>query len=76
MAPSVVLRRFSRLLASTRLPISSSTRSKFYVREPMHAKPNWFKVGLSVGTTIFLWGYLINQHNEDVMEYKRRNGLE
>lgn len=38
--------------------LSASTRSKFYVREPVHAKPNWLNVGLTVGTTIFLWGYV------------------
>ncbi|XP_051012782.1 NADH dehydrogenase [ubiquinone] 1 subunit C1, mitochondrial [Acomys russatus] len=76
MATSVVLGRFSRLLASARLPNCTSTRSKFYVKEPVHAKPNWLKVGLSLVTSGFLWAYLINQHNEDVLEYKRRNGLE
>lgn len=55
---------------------SASTRSKFYVREPVNAKPNWVKVGLTLGTSVFMWIYLINQHNEDVLEYKRRNGLE
>ncbi|XP_054572953.1 NADH dehydrogenase [ubiquinone] 1 subunit C1, mitochondrial [Eptesicus fuscus] len=76
MAPSALLRPFSRLLAPARLPSGSSARSKFYVREPLHDKPDWLKVGLTLGTTVFLWGYLIKQHNEDVLEYKRRNGLE
>lgn len=76
MAPSVVLRSFSRLLAPARLPSCSSTRSKFYVREPVNAKPNWLAVGLSVGASVFMWIYLIQTHNEDVLEYKRRNGLE
>ncbi|XP_032754328.1 NADH dehydrogenase [ubiquinone] 1 subunit C1, mitochondrial [Rattus rattus] len=76
MAPPVVLRSFSRLLAPARLPSCSSTRSKFYVREPVNAKPNWVKVGLTLGTSVFMWIYLIHQHNEDVLEYKRRNGLE
>ncbi|XP_041515164.1 NADH dehydrogenase [ubiquinone] 1 subunit C1, mitochondrial-like [Microtus oregoni] len=76
MAPSAVLRPFSRLLAPARFPSCYSTRSKFYVREPVHAKPDWLKVGLTLGTSVFLWVYLINQHNEDVLEYKRRNGLE
>ncbi|XP_038203701.1 NADH dehydrogenase [ubiquinone] 1 subunit C1, mitochondrial [Arvicola amphibius] len=76
MASSALLRPFSRLLAPARFPSCSSTRSKFYVREPVNAKPNWLKVGLTLGTSVFLWVYLINQHNEDVLEYKRRNGLE
>uniref|UniRef100_A0A8C2UYV2 NADH dehydrogenase [ubiquinone] 1 subunit C1, mitochondrial n=2 Tax=Chinchilla lanigera TaxID=34839 RepID=A0A8C2UYV2_CHILA len=51
-------------------------RSKFYVRDPPNDKPDWLKVGLTLGTAAFLWFYLIKQHNEDVLEYKRRNGLE
>ncbi|KAM8764830.1 NADH dehydrogenase [ubiquinone] 1 subunit C1, mitochondrial [Rhynchonycteris naso] len=76
MAMSVLLRSFPRLLARTRLPSGSSARSKFYVREPLHDKPDWLKVGLTLGTSAVLWFYLIKQHNEDVLEYKRRNGLE
>ncbi|XP_016065680.1 PREDICTED: NADH dehydrogenase [ubiquinone] 1 subunit C1, mitochondrial isoform X2 [Miniopterus natalensis] len=76
MAPPAMLRSFSRLLAPARLPNRSSARSKFYVREPLHDKPDWLKVGLTLGTSVFLWAYLIKQHNEDVLEYKRRNGLE
>ncbi|XP_006766143.1 PREDICTED: NADH dehydrogenase [ubiquinone] 1 subunit C1, mitochondrial [Myotis davidii] len=69
-------------LFPTRRPITdspslaASARSKFYVREPLHDRPDWLKVGLTLGTTVFLWVYLIKQHNEDVLEYKRRNGLE
>ncbi|XP_062969307.1 NADH dehydrogenase [ubiquinone] 1 subunit C1, mitochondrial-like [Cynocephalus volans] len=76
MAPSTLLLPFSRLLTPTGLPSISSAWSKFYVWEPLHNKPDWLKVGLTLGTTIFLWAYLIKQHNEDVLEYKRRNGLE
>ncbi|XP_076996114.1 NADH dehydrogenase [ubiquinone] 1 subunit C1, mitochondrial [Tamandua tetradactyla] len=75
MAPSGLLRSFSKLLAPARFPSAPSVRSKFYVREPQHSNPDWLKVGLTLGTTVFLWAYLINQHNEDVLEYKRRNGL-
>ncbi|KAM6220824.1 NADH dehydrogenase [ubiquinone] 1 subunit C1, mitochondrial [Rhynchocyon petersi] len=74
MAPSALLRSFSRLLAPGRL--RNGTRSKFYIQEPPNSKPNWLKVGLTLGTATFLWAYLIKQHNEDVLEYKRRNGLE
>uniref|UniRef100_UPI001E1B195C NADH dehydrogenase [ubiquinone] 1 subunit C1, mitochondrial n=1 Tax=Jaculus jaculus TaxID=51337 RepID=UPI001E1B195C len=76
MASSTVLRRLSRLLAPARIASGSSVRSKFYVQEPRNAKPNWLKVGLTLGTSAVLWLILINQHNEDVLEYKRRNGLE
>ncbi|KAK1346004.1 hypothetical protein QTO34_008472 [Cnephaeus nilssonii] len=43
MAPSTLLRPFSRLLALARLPSSPSVQSKFYVREPLHDKPDWLK---------------------------------
>ncbi|KAL4679498.1 hypothetical protein H8959_009148 [Pygathrix nigripes] len=76
MAPAALLRPLSRLLAPARLPSGSAARSKFYVREPLNAKPDWLKVGLTLGTSVFLWVYLIRQHNEDILEYKRRNGLE
>ncbi|KAK2498665.1 hypothetical protein MC885_013360 [Smutsia gigantea] len=76
MALSVLLRPISRLLVPARFPNGSSARLKFYVREPRHDKPDWLKVGLTLGTSVFLWTYLIKQHNEDVLEYKRRNGLE
>ncbi|XP_012884976.1 PREDICTED: NADH dehydrogenase [ubiquinone] 1 subunit C1, mitochondrial [Dipodomys ordii] len=76
MAPSALLRPLSRLLAPARLPSGSAARSKFYVREPLHAQPNWPKVVLTFATTGFLWFKLITQHQEDELEYKRRNGLE
>ncbi|XP_004606267.2 NADH dehydrogenase [ubiquinone] 1 subunit C1, mitochondrial [Sorex araneus] len=76
MAPSCLLRPLSRLLTPARFPRASPARSKFYVREPPNDKPDWLKVGLTLGTTAVLWGLLITQHNEDVAEYKRRNGLE
>ncbi|KAF7478930.1 NADH dehydrogenase [ubiquinone] 1 subunit C1, mitochondrial [Marmota monax] len=76
MAPSALLRHFSRLLAPARLPSGASARSKFYLRDPPNDQPDWLKVGLTLGTTVFLWFYLIKQHDEDVLEYKRRNSLE
>ncbi|KAM5229837.1 NADH dehydrogenase [ubiquinone] 1 subunit C1, mitochondrial [Hipposideros larvatus] len=75
MASSALLRPFSRLLAPNRLPSGSSARSKFYVREPLHDKPDWLKVGFALGTSAFMWIWLVKQHNEDVLEYERRNGL-
>lgn len=56
-------------------PPEASARSKFYVREPLHDKPDWLKVGFALGTSAFMWICLIKQHNEDVLEYERRNGL-
>ncbi|XP_029796722.1 NADH dehydrogenase [ubiquinone] 1 subunit C1, mitochondrial [Suricata suricatta] len=76
MAPPALLRRCSKLLAPARILSGSSARSKFYVREPPHDRPDWLKVGLTLGTSVFLWIYLIKQYNEDISEYKRRNGLE
>ncbi|KAB0402591.1 hypothetical protein E2I00_020090, partial [Balaenoptera physalus] len=32
-----------------------SARSKFYIREPPHGRPDWLKVGLTLGTSVFLW---------------------
>uniref|UniRef100_A0A8D1SPM1 NADH dehydrogenase [ubiquinone] 1 subunit C1, mitochondrial n=1 Tax=Sus scrofa TaxID=9823 RepID=A0A8D1SPM1_PIG len=50
--------------------------SKLYVPDPPHDKLDWLKAGLTSGTSIFLWVYLIKQHNEDVFEYKTREGGE
>lgn len=36
-------------------PLAVSARSKFYVREPLHDKPDWLKVGLTLGTSVVLW---------------------
>ncbi|XP_033275211.1 NADH dehydrogenase [ubiquinone] 1 subunit C1, mitochondrial-like [Orcinus orca] len=76
MVPSALLRPLSKLVASARLPSGFSARSKFCIRESPLGRPDWLKVGLTLGTSVFLWIYLIQQHNEDVLEYKRRNGLE
>ncbi|KAK2509469.1 hypothetical protein MC885_007813 [Smutsia gigantea] len=56
------------LLRRQKGPVSLRSRLKFYVREPRHDKPDWLKVGMTLGTSIFLWTYLIKQHNEDVLE--------
>uniref|UniRef100_A0A8W4FAI6 NADH dehydrogenase [ubiquinone] 1 subunit C1, mitochondrial n=1 Tax=Sus scrofa TaxID=9823 RepID=A0A8W4FAI6_PIG len=58
MAASALLRPFSKLLSSARLPSGSSARSKFYIREPPHGSPDWLKVGLTLGTSVFLWIYV------------------
>ncbi|NXQ29563.1 NDUC1 dehydrogenase, partial [Alaudala cheleensis] len=48
------------------------TRSAFVVKKANNAQPNWPGVGLAFGTSAALWGFLIKQHDEDVMEYERR----
>uniref|UniRef100_A0A673SMY9 NADH dehydrogenase [ubiquinone] 1 subunit C1, mitochondrial n=1 Tax=Suricata suricatta TaxID=37032 RepID=A0A673SMY9_SURSU len=58
MAPPALLRRCSKLLAPARILSGSSARSKFYVREPPHDRPDWLKVGLTLGTSVFLWIYV------------------
>uniref|UniRef100_A0A8C9Q6S4 NADH dehydrogenase [ubiquinone] 1 subunit C1, mitochondrial n=1 Tax=Spermophilus dauricus TaxID=99837 RepID=A0A8C9Q6S4_SPEDA len=76
MAPSALLRHFSRPLAPARLPSGACARSKFSLQAPPNDQPDWLKLELTLGTTVFLWFYLIKQHDEDVLEYKRRNSLE
>ncbi|KAM7417052.1 hypothetical protein PAMA_016929 [Pampus argenteus] len=44
--------------------------------KPDITNPNWLRVGLAAGSTVFLWGLLFRQHSTDVHEYKVRNGLE
>ncbi|XP_048189341.1 NADH dehydrogenase [ubiquinone] 1 subunit C1, mitochondrial [Perognathus longimembris pacificus] len=75
MASSALLRPWSRLLAPARL-LRGPSRSKFYVREPLHAQPNWPKVVLSLAVSGLLWFKLLTRHEEDLLEYKKRNGLE
>ncbi|NXU93469.1 NDUC1 dehydrogenase, partial [Xiphorhynchus elegans] len=53
-------------------PFSVFTRSAFVARKPNYAQPNWLGVGLAFGTSAALWAFLIKQHNEDVIEYERR----
>ncbi|CAD7671205.1 unnamed protein product [Nyctereutes procyonoides] len=55
MAPPVLCRPVSRLLAPARLPSAPRARWKFYVREPPRDGPDWPKVGLTLGTAVALW---------------------
>uniref|UniRef100_A0A7N5JKU0 NADH dehydrogenase [ubiquinone] 1 subunit C1, mitochondrial n=1 Tax=Ailuropoda melanoleuca TaxID=9646 RepID=A0A7N5JKU0_AILME len=71
MAPPALLRPFSKLLAPTRLSSGSSARSKFYVREPPHDRPDWLKVGLTLGTSVFLWIY-VSFYSLDVVRPRYR----
>ncbi|XP_006871362.1 PREDICTED: NADH dehydrogenase [ubiquinone] 1 subunit C1, mitochondrial-like [Chrysochloris asiatica] len=50
--------------------------SEVRVQEPPNSKFDWLKVRLTLGSSVFLWVYFIKQYNEDVLEYKTRNGLE
>ncbi|NXQ43738.1 NDUC1 dehydrogenase, partial [Catharus fuscescens] len=47
-------------------------RSASVVTKANSGQPNWLGVGAAFGTTAALWGFLIKEHNEDVMEYERR----
>ncbi|CAD7681917.1 unnamed protein product [Nyctereutes procyonoides] len=48
---------------------------KFYVGESSHDRPDWLRVDLTLGTSVFSSTYLTKQRNKGVLEYKR-NGLE
>ncbi|XP_055967994.1 NADH dehydrogenase [ubiquinone] 1 subunit C1, mitochondrial-like [Sorex fumeus] len=76
MALSCLLCPLLQLLLPACLPHALLAQSKFYIREPPNDKPDWLKVGLTLGNTAVLWSLLITQHNEDAAAYKRRNGLE
>ncbi|XP_074128712.1 NADH dehydrogenase [ubiquinone] 1 subunit C1, mitochondrial [Sminthopsis crassicaudata] len=77
MAPSLrQLPQLSRLLSGTQLPRHTLVRSAFYVRENINDKPKWLKVILTLGTTAGLWAFLLQQHQEDMLEYERRKGLQ
>lgn len=52
-------------------PLSASARSKFYVREPPHDRPDWLKVGLTLGTSVFLWIY-VSFYSLDVVRPRHR----
>ncbi|KAF3818622.1 hypothetical protein GH733_012039, partial [Mirounga leonina] len=53
-APKRLTRRY---VIDLHCPLSASARSKFYIREPPHDRPDWLKVGLTLGTSAFLWIY-------------------
>uniref|UniRef100_A0ABI8AS88 NADH dehydrogenase [ubiquinone] 1 subunit C1, mitochondrial n=1 Tax=Felis catus TaxID=9685 RepID=A0ABI8AS88_FELCA len=57
MAPPMLLCPFSKLLDLVRLSNGSLMPSKFY--ELPRDRPDWMKVGLTLGTSSFLWIYLI-----------------
>ncbi|XP_044219437.1 NADH dehydrogenase [ubiquinone] 1 subunit C1, mitochondrial [Thunnus albacares] len=66
----------NRLLSRAVLANKVGSRSVFTSSKPDIANPNWLRVGLAFGSSVFLWGLLFRQHSTDVHEYKVRNGLE
>uniref|UniRef100_A0A3Q3VZY7 NADH dehydrogenase [ubiquinone] 1 subunit C1, mitochondrial n=1 Tax=Mola mola TaxID=94237 RepID=A0A3Q3VZY7_MOLML len=67
---------FNQLLSRAVLCNRVASRSVFTNSKPDTANPNWLRVGLSFGTSAFLWALLFKQHSTDVHEYRVRNGLE
>ncbi|XP_010749870.2 NADH dehydrogenase [ubiquinone] 1 subunit C1, mitochondrial isoform X1 [Larimichthys crocea] len=63
------------LLSRAGLVSRVGSRSMFTSSKPDTANPNWLRVGLSFGTSAFLWGLLFKQHSTYMHEYKVRNGL-
>ncbi|CAH2301013.1 NADH dehydrogenase [ubiquinone] 1 subunit C1, mitochondrial [Pelobates cultripes] len=61
---------------SLRRPLRSFVRSMYTERGLGPSRPNWLRVSLTLGSTVAVWALLIKEHNDDVSEYKRRNGLE
>ncbi|KAM4899846.1 NDUC1 dehydrogenase, partial [Sylvia borin] len=64
------MRRWGLLAAAP--PRLAFTRSAFVAKKVDNAQPNWLGVGLAFGTSAALWGFLIKQHEEDLMEYEKR----
>ncbi|GLD62771.1 calphotin-like isoform X12 [Lates japonicus] len=64
---------FNRFLLRAVLDSRVGSRSVFTSSKPDTANPNWLRVGLAFGTSVFLWGLLFRQHSADVQEYKRHN---
>ncbi|XP_062249712.1 NADH dehydrogenase [ubiquinone] 1 subunit C1, mitochondrial [Platichthys flesus] len=67
---------FNRFLLRAALDSRVGCRSMFTSSKPDTVNPNWLRVGLAIGSSVFLWGLLFRQHITDVHEYKVRNGLE
>uniref|UniRef100_D6PVQ3 NADH dehydrogenase [ubiquinone] 1 subunit C1, mitochondrial n=1 Tax=Epinephelus coioides TaxID=94232 RepID=D6PVQ3_EPICO len=67
---------FHQLFSRAALVSKVGSRSAYTSSKPDFANPNWLRVGLAFGSSVFLWGLLFKQHSTDVHEYKVRNGLE
>ncbi|KAE8630331.1 hypothetical protein XENTR_v10000784 [Xenopus tropicalis] len=66
----------SRVAGTLRLPLAVCRRSMYTASKPDTSRPNWLRVGLALGSTVAIWALLFTQHNDDVAEYKKRNGLQ
>ncbi|OCT97068.1 hypothetical protein XELAEV_18009290mg [Xenopus laevis] len=66
----------SRATGTLRLPLALCSRSMYTARKPDTSSPNWLRVGLALGSTAAIWALLFKQRNEDIAEYKKRNGLQ
>ncbi|XP_019722758.1 NADH dehydrogenase [ubiquinone] 1 subunit C1, mitochondrial [Hippocampus comes] len=51
------------------------SRSVFTSSKRDTNSPNWLRVGLAFGSSVFLWSLLFKQHSDDVLEYKLRNNI-
>ncbi|XP_061692100.1 NADH dehydrogenase [ubiquinone] 1 subunit C1, mitochondrial isoform X2 [Syngnathoides biaculeatus] len=51
------------------------TRSMFTSSKYDTNSPNWLRVGLAFGSSIFLWSLFLKQHSTDLLEYKLRNQI-
>ncbi|XP_068182230.1 NADH dehydrogenase [ubiquinone] 1 subunit C1, mitochondrial [Antennarius striatus] len=67
---------FSRSLSRYVSFNKAGSRSFFTSSKSDIGNPKWLRVGLSFGTTVFLWALLFKQHSADVHEYRVKNGLE
>ncbi|XP_072292425.1 NADH dehydrogenase [ubiquinone] 1 subunit C1, mitochondrial [Eucyclogobius newberryi] len=67
---------FNRLLLRAVLNSRVGSRTMFTSSKPDLNNPNWIRVGIAFGSTVFLWGLLFKQRRTDEHEYKVRNGLE
>ncbi|XP_054648376.1 NADH dehydrogenase [ubiquinone] 1 subunit C1, mitochondrial [Dunckerocampus dactyliophorus] len=64
------------VLARAALVTRAGSRAVFTSSKRDTTSPNWLRVGLAFGSSIFLWSLLFKQHSTDVHEYKVRNNLE
>ncbi|CAL1613804.1 unnamed protein product [Knipowitschia caucasica] len=67
---------FNRVLSRSLLSSRVGLRTMFTSSKTDYNSPNWIRVGLAFGSTVFLWGLLFKQRSTDLHEYKVRNGLE
>uniref|UniRef100_UPI0025ADCC15 NADH dehydrogenase [ubiquinone] 1 subunit C1, mitochondrial n=1 Tax=Doryrhamphus excisus TaxID=161450 RepID=UPI0025ADCC15 len=66
----------AKLLTPAILVTRAGSRTVFTSSKRDTTSPNWLRVGLAFGSSIFLWSLLFKQHSTDVHEYKVRNNLQ